>query len=117
MPISVRYEGDVAVLGNFARLMNDPRHVDALRDVRALLDEGCRRFVLDLGGVRDVGTSALALLTTLTRLIRQYDGDAVLAHAGPRVAAFLETMRMDAYWDFFPTVDDALAFLGPGPEN
>src|SRR5262245_7378161 len=79
MPLNIRNDGDVVVLSNFARLMNDPRYVDAGRDVRDLLDQGRRHFILDLGGVRETGSSFLGVLMTLTRQIRQHRGEAVLA--------------------------------------
>src|SRR5262245_19751251 len=103
MAVNVRVDAGVVVLSNFGRLMNDPRHFDAGRDVRDLLDQGHRAFVLELSGLRDLGSSGLGLLTTLTRLIRQHGGDAVLANPAPGVARYLDGMQMDAYWETFDT--------------
>ena len=107
MALNVRFEREVAVLGNFGRLLNDPRHFDAARDVRVLLDEGRRHFVLDLSTLREVGDVALGLLTTLTRQIRQAGGEAVLANVSRGTGKFIEEMRMDAYWDVFESVAEA----------
>src|SRR5262249_3912816 len=107
MPINIRDDGDVTVLSNFGRLLNDPRHFDAGRDVRGLLDEGRRKFVLDRGTLREVGATALGLLTTLTRQIRQAGGEAVLANVSRSAGRFLDEMRMDAYWDVFDSVEEA----------
>ena len=84
MPINVRFDGDVVVLSNFARLMNDPRYVDASRDLRDLLDQGHKNFIVDLSGVRETGSSFLGLLMTLTRQVRQQD--AGIAPIEPRLA-------------------------------
>jgi anti-sigma B factor antagonist len=111
MAIHVRFEGEVAVLSGIARLMNDPRHFDAGRDVGELLDQGYLRFVLELGNVRETGPTVLGLLTTLTRKIRQADGEAVLANLSPPMEKFLDEMRMDSYWDVFDDVEEAIAFL------
>jgi anti-sigma B factor antagonist len=111
MAINARIDDRVVVLSGFGRLMNDPKHFDASQTVRALLDEGHRAFVFDLTGLPDLGSSALGLLTTLTRLIRHYDGDAVVAHASHRVGVTLDEMRMDAYWETFDTVEEAKVFL------
>jgi anti-anti-sigma regulatory factor len=111
MPLNIRFDDDVVILSNFARLLNDPRHFDASRDVREVLEEGYRWFVIELGGLRDVGSTGLGLLTTLTRLIRSYDGDAVLAHLTPGAEAFLDEMRMDGYWEFFKNVAEAKAYF------
>ena len=52
MALNIRFDGDVAILSNFARLMNDPRYVDAARDVQDLLDQGYRQYIIELTGVR-----------------------------------------------------------------
>jgi anti-anti-sigma regulatory factor len=111
MPLHVRFTGEVAILSGVARLMNDPRHFDAGRDVRELLDQGKRGFVLELGGVRETGPTLLGLLTTLTRMVRNEGGELVLANVGPQVESFLDEMRLDAYWDVFEDVESAGAFL------
>ncbi|GAC1470946.1 MAG: hypothetical protein NVSMB9_16580 [Isosphaeraceae bacterium] len=113
MPINIRFEDDVVILSNFGRLLNDPRHFDASRDVRALLDEGHRKFILDLKGLREIGATALGLLTTLTRLIRQHQGDAVLADLGRDTRAYFDEMRMDSYWEMFEDIAEALSFFRP----
>jgi anti-anti-sigma factor len=111
MALNIRVDGDVAILSNFARLMNDPRYVDAARDVRDLLDQGMQNYVLELAGVRETGSSFLGLLMTISREIRQRGGEAVLAHPSRDVEKYLAMMRMDEYWDIFGTVDEAKGFF------
>lgn len=111
MAIHVRFEGEVAVLGGVARLMNDPRHFDSARDVGELIDQGYRRFVLEMANVRETGSTVLGLMTTLTRKVRKADGEVVLANLAPSMARFLDEMRMDDYWDVFDHADEAVTFL------
>jgi anti-sigma B factor antagonist len=116
MPLNIRFDGDVVVLSNFARLMNDPRYVDASRDIGDLLDQGSTQFVIDLTGVRETGASFLGLLMTITRRIRQRHGEAVLAHPSREMEAFLlNEMQMDDYWDVLPTVQEAIDFFRDQP--
>jgi anti-anti-sigma regulatory factor len=91
--------------------MNDPRHFDASRSVGELLDQGTLGFVLEMSGVRETGPTLLGLLTTLTRMIRNEGGEAVLANISPQVETFLDEMRMDAYWDVFDDAETAVTFL------
>lgn len=113
MPLNIRSVRDVVILSNFARLMNDPRYVDAARDLDDLIDRGARRFVIDLTGVRETGASFLGLLMTLTRRIRLARGETVLANPGREMKAFLlDDMQMEEYWDIFPSVEEAVAFHG-----
>ncbi len=114
MAINVRFAGEageVAVLSNFARLMNDPRHFDAVHQIRDLIDGGCRRFVLEMGNVRETGATILGLLMTLTRPVRASGGEAVLANVERTMEKFLEEMRMDDYWDVFDDAEEASTFL------
>jgi anti-anti-sigma factor len=116
MPLNVRIDGDVAILSNFARLMNDPRYVDASRDVDDLLDQGLRQFVIELAGVHETGASFLGVLVTITREIRRGGGEVVLAHLSRGVEKYLAMMQMDEYWDVFTSVDEAVRSLSP-PER
>jgi anti-sigma B factor antagonist len=116
MPLNISIDGDIAIMSNFGRLMNDPRYVDATRDAGDLLEQGVTKFILDLGGVRETGSSFLALLLTMTRRIRQHGGEAVLAQPTPNVERVLYDMRMDDYWDIFPSVEEASQFLTKDPD-
>lgn len=114
MPVNVRTARDVVVLSNFGRLMNDPRHFDASRDVQELVDAGYRKFVLELRGVGDMGPSGIGLLVTVTRLVRKHEGEVVLASLTPAMQKRLDELRLDEFWDVYPSVDDALRALEGG---
>ena len=111
MPLNIRFDGDLAVLSNFGRLLNDPRHFDAMRDVEGILDQGYRHVVLELAGIRDLGPAGIGLLTTLTRQVRKAGGDVVLANAGRDTERFIDMMQMDDYWERFESVDEAKGFF------
>jgi len=107
----------VVVLSNLARLMNDPRYVSAVLEVDDLLDEGHRRFVLELRDVRETGAPLLGVLMTVTRRIRQAGGEVVLAYPSRSVEQLLDEMQMEDYWDVFPDVGRAQAFFRPAPSE
>jgi anti-sigma B factor antagonist len=111
MPINVRVDGPVAILSNIARLMNDPRHFDAIKEVDEQLDQGHRSFVIELREVGTIGPAGLGLLTTITREIRRLGGEVALAGVRPALERYLEEMRMDTYWDVHPNVEEATRSL------
>jgi anti-sigma B factor antagonist len=111
MALNIRVEGSVAILSNFARLMNDPRYVDAARDVHDLLDQGIRNYVIELAGVKETGSSFLGVLMTITREIRNAKGEAVLAHLSRDVEKYLDMMQMEDYWYVFASVEEARSFF------
>jgi anti-anti-sigma factor len=111
MGLNMRMDGEVAILSNFSRLMNDPRYVDAARDVQAMLDQGVRSYIIELAGVRETGDSFLGVLMTITRDIRRDGGEVVLAHCSREVENCIALMQLDDYWDVFATVDEARRFF------
>jgi anti-anti-sigma factor len=111
MPVNIRIDGEVAVLSNFGRLLNDPRHFDVSRDVQGLLDQGHRQFVMELIGIREMGSTSMGLLVTITRLVRQHGGEVVLARLNPVTKDYLAEMQMEEYWDVFPGVADGISFF------
>ncbi len=115
MVVNGRIDGDVAVLSNFGGLLNDPRHFDAGRDVRDLLDRGVRKFILEMANIREMGTTSLGLMVTLTRQIRKEGGQVVLARPGRVVVDYIEAMRMDDYWDVAASVEEAKKLLARTP--
>jgi anti-sigma B factor antagonist len=115
MALNIRFEGPIAILSNFARLMNDPRYVDAARDVQEVLDQGYQNYILELAGVRETGSSFLGVLMTITREIRQRGGEAVLARPSKDVEKYLIMMQMDEYWDIFGSVEEAVKFFDRDP--
>jgi anti-sigma B factor antagonist len=110
MVLHIRIDEDRAILSNFGRIMNDPRYADAAGEVAGLLDQGLRKFILELSALREMGAPALGLLMTLTRQVRQRGGEVVLARVSPEVEDTIETMRMDTFWDVFASVEEATEF-------
>jgi anti-sigma B factor antagonist len=115
MPLNIRVDGDIVIMSNFGRLMNDPRYIDASRDTSDFLEQGFTKFILDLGGFRETGTSFLGLLMTMTRRIRQHGAEAVLARLAPDTERFMSDMQLDDYWDIFKTVEEASRFFRRDP--
>ncbi len=74
----------------------------------ALLDEGFTRFVLDLSEVRYLDSTGLGVLIAFSRRLAD-DRQVVLAQAPAPVLGLLELTGLDARFETFATVDDALA--------
>jgi anti-anti-sigma regulatory factor len=117
MPIQVWFDGDIAILSNFGRSINDPRYFDTGQEVRDLLAQGYRSFVVELSGADHPGSPLLSLLMTLTRQVRKERGEIVLAGRSRDMERCLAEMRMDEFWDVFRSVEEATQHLArrPGP--
>lgn len=73
-----------------------------------LLDEGYTRFVLDLSALRYLDSTGLGVLIAFSRRLTD-DGQVVLAHAPSSVLGLLDLTGLDACFDTFATVEDAVA--------
>ncbi len=78
-----------------------------------LLDEGYARFVLDLSAVRYLDSTGLGVLIAFSRRLTD-DGHVVLAHAPDSVLGLLELTGLDARFQIFTSVEDALAHVRGG---
>ncbi|CAN5841019.1 hypothetical protein BH23PLA1_BH23PLA1_16030 [soil metagenome] len=117
MPLHARIDGDVAILSNVGRSMNDPRYTDAGREVGELLDQKIRNFIIELRGVQETGPPLLGVLMTISRQVRNRGGEVVLADVSRPMLEFLTTMQMDDHWDVFRSVADARRFFEPGTDR
>jgi anti-anti-sigma regulatory factor len=111
MSLNIRTDGDLAVLSNVARLMNDPRYSTAGADLDPLLDQGIKQFAIELAGVNETGSALMGFLMTLTRRIRAAGADVVLIRCSPAVSQFVEEMQLDDYWELLPALDEAHAYF------
>lgn len=115
MAVHIRVENDVVIVSNFGRLMDDPRHFDAAKDVGEMIEQGFRNFALELKGVNEMGDSGMGLLITITRTIRKASGDVVLISPSRSMQRILTDMQLDDYWDVVPNVDAAAEYFARKP--
>ena len=76
--------------------------------VHQLLEEGCRRFVLNLTEVPSCDTRGLAALVLALNQIEERDGSLRLAQVQPRVHTVLETTGLLAVFQVSDTEREAL---------
>lgn len=115
MAVHIRVESDVVIVSNFGRLMDDPRHFDAVKDVGEMIAEGFRKFALELKGVNEMGDSGMGLLITLTREIRKESGEVVLISPSRSMQRILADMHLEDYWDIVPHIAAATEYFARKP--
>jgi anti-sigma B factor antagonist len=78
-----------------------------------LVGDGYARFVVDLAAVRYLDSTGLGVLIAFARRLTE-DGVVALAQPPAPVSALLEITGLDATFEVFATVDDALAHVRGG---
>ncbi len=78
------------------------------RNVQPVLDSDSPQLVLDLSGVKYMGSSGIEfLLDCLSQVVRR-DGDLKFAALSPESASLLALTRVDRFFEIFRTVEDAV---------
>lgn len=121
MAIAVRPSGTVRIL-EFTDAASPPadglpRSLDLRGDrlselgrtVRALLEEGCRRFVIDLGPVTYLDSAGFGELVACRKRAGQEGGDIVLLRPTGKVLERLEMLRLTSIFKIFDDESKALA--------
>ena len=111
LKLNTRKLDDVVIIDLNGRLScGEPRELFRAAVVR-LLDEGNRRFVLNLTDVTYVDSTGLSeLLATKTRLVEQ-GGDAVLLGVAKKVNDLLVMTKLIVVFDSFNRESEAIAAL------
>ncbi len=71
------------------------------------------RVVLDLSAVDYLSSTGIAILVGLKRRVDQQRGKLVLCRVQPLVCDLLRVMRLNQYFTFADTEDEAVALLRP----
>ncbi|MDB5096997.1 MAG: anti-sigma-factor antagonist [Cyanobacteria bacterium RYN_339] len=83
--------------------------------IRALIDGGHFNVVIDFAEVPFISSAGLGILMSVIEEIRDAGGDLVLACVVPEVYRIFDLLEFTTLFQFFPTVDEAIAaFAGQG---
>lgn len=109
MKVKTRMEGDIAVISVSGKLMGGPES-DALRnEVKNLIDEGKRKFVVNLKGVPWINSTGLGALMAVYTSIQRSEGVLRLCHVSDRIQSLFMITKLLTIFDTYPTEEEAIA--------
>jgi len=76
--------------------------------VASKIDEGSKKFVVDLGDVKYVNSTGIGILIRAYTTLKNSDGDMKLADISDKVQGVLSITKLDTIFDYFDTVNDAV---------
>jgi len=79
--------------------------------MKALVKDGARRVVVDLGNVAFMDSQGLGSLIGCLKALQQAEGRLVLANVSAPVHSVLRVTRLDRVFEVRPTVDEAVRAL------
>ncbi len=73
------------------------------------LDRGERKFLIDCSQTAYIDSSGLGALVTLSKKVREVQGELRMAGLNEDLRALFELTKLDSLFPISPTVEDALA--------
>ena len=109
MSIKEKMHGDVAVISIKGNLMGEPQTTQLRDKIYSLLQDGMKKIVLDLKGVRWINSSGLGTLIAALTSVKTKGGDLRLACITEKVESVLVVTRLVKVFKEYETVDRAVA--------
>lgn len=115
MQIEERVVAGVTVLAVSGEITLNSGGGQAIRDrIAALLGEGRRQVVLELGGVTYVDSAGLGQLVQVQLTMSGQGGVLKLANVGPRLLQLLTVAKLTRIFVFYGTEAEAVDSFGSG---
>lgn len=109
MRVKTEMKDDIAIVHANGKLMGGPES-DALRDeVKRLLEDGVRKFVINLKGVPWINSTGLGALMSVYTSIQREDGALKLCHVSDRIQSLFMITKLLTIFDTHPSQDEAVA--------
>jgi anti-sigma B factor antagonist len=111
MRISEHSTADVTILDLLTPVSGDGSHQLFIPQIQALLDEGHRKFILNLQQLSWINSSGLGLFIGARRLVDEAGGSMVICNMNQRITDIFEITALSTVWDIYPDLDSAVDAL------
>jgi len=108
MRIKQKLQGDIMVMELSGKLVGGPNFDKVHLEIKDLLDQGNRKFILDFSGVAYISSIGLGMITASYQSIRKADGILKLCSLNKRTLSVFYVTKLDLILDTFESREDAL---------
>ena len=98
----------VLIIGVDGQLIVGNRH-ELKSKVTEAIEKGERKFLVDFSNTGYIDSSGLGVLVSLSKKIREADGDLRLAGLNEDLKTLFELTKLDTLFDVMETPDEAIA--------
>jgi anti-sigma B factor antagonist len=110
--IKKNWKDDVMVLELSGKVMGGPDYEKFHSEIKGLLQEGVRRFVLDFSGVGWINSTGVGILVGAYQSIRNAEGVLKICSPNERVLSVYYISQLDKVFDLYESCEEALASFG-----
>jgi anti-sigma B factor antagonist len=101
LTIDERHAGDVTVLVLAGEMLLDDGDLAFRKRIHDLIDQGCAKIVLDLGGVTYIDSSGVGMLVAKLNTLKAKGGDMKLLHLNRRSESLFGMMKLLIVFETF----------------
>jgi anti-sigma B factor antagonist len=94
LTIEERHAGDVTILLLTGQMLLDDGDLAFRKRIHDLIDRGCAKVVLDLGGVTYIDSSGVGMLAAKLKTLREKGGDMRLLNLNRRAESLFGMMKL-----------------------
>jgi anti-anti-sigma factor len=117
MQLLLEQSGDVRIVRVKEAKLTYPVLPSFLAGVRAIVEDGARKLVIDLGGVAYIDSAAIGCLIDIYWLLKERDGALKLSGLRPRMETMLSLIGAHKVVDVYRAEAEALAAFGRPPKG
>ncbi|MFO7654700.1 MAG: STAS domain-containing protein [Candidatus Krumholzibacteriia bacterium] len=103
--------GDLVVLTLSGKVMGGPDFEKFHADVKNLVEEGHRRFLLDFSKVDWINSTGIGIMVSAFHSIKAAEGRMVICGANKRVRGIYYVSKLDQIFETFDSCDEAMRAL------
>ena len=108
MKVKTRMEGDVAIISVSGKLMGGPESDTLRNEIKNLIDDGSKKFVVDLKGVPWINSTGLGALMAVYTSIQRSEGVLKLCHVSDRIQSLFMITKLLTIFDTYPSESEAI---------
>jgi anti-sigma B factor antagonist len=108
LKVKTQMENDVAVVHVSGKLMGGPESENLRNEIKRLLDEGSKKFVINLKGVPWINSTGLGALMAVYTSVQRSEGVLKLCHVSDRIQSLFMITKLLTIFDTYPTEKEAI---------
>jgi anti-sigma B factor antagonist len=108
LKVKTQMEGEVAVVHVSGKLMGGPESDNLRSEVKQLIEDGTRKFVINLHGVPWINSTGLGALMSVYTSVQRSEGSLKLCNVSDRIQSLFMITKLLTIFDTYPSEQEAV---------
>jgi len=108
LKVKTQMENDIAIVHVSGKLMGGPESENLRNEIKRLLDEGSKKFIINLKGVPWINSTGLGALMAVYTSVQRSEGVLKLCHVSDRIQSLFMITKLLTIFDTYPTEKEAI---------